>query len=135
MHISYTPPPEEGDEQEWDFDPGRVRASVAEMIERRFGENYDAWQAGIQSGNIKARRVLLWHLLSLEHPRLRFEEVRDFYADEVKVQFSVAELTTIRDRLQRANLSEDKREQALAAIDLEMTEAMEREEGKAQSAT
>jgi len=135
MHISYTPPPEEGDEQEWDFDPGRVRASVAEMIERRFGENYDAWQAGIQSGNIKARRVLLWHLLSLEHPRLRFEEVRDFYADEVKVQFSVAELTAIRDRLQRANLSEDKREQALAAIDLEMTEAMEREEGKAQSAT
>ena len=133
MHISYKP--DDGDEQEWDFDPGRVRASVAEMIERRFGENYDAWQAGIQSGNIKARRVMLWHLLTLEHPRLRFEDVPDFYADELRVQFSVAELTLIRDRLQRANLSEDKREQALAAIDLEMTEAMEREEGKAQSAT
>lgn len=133
MHITYTP--EDGDRQEWDFDPGRVRASAAEIIERRFGGTWDEFQAGVQGGNIRARRAMLWHLMVQQHASLRLEDVPDFYADELVVQFSVKELTAIRDRLGKANLPADKREQAMAAIDVEMTEAMEREEGKAPSAT
>jgi len=133
MHITYAP--EDGDRQEWDFDPDRVRSSLAEMIERKYGETWDQFCVGVQSGNMRARRVLLWHLLRLEHPALRYEDVPDFYASEVKVQYSVAELNEFRDRLQKMHLPENQRDMAMAALDVEMTSAMEREEGKAPSAT
>ena len=131
MHITYAP--EDGDRQEWDFDAGRIRASVAEMIERRFGGNFDAWAAGVQSGSMKARRVLLWHLISLQHPGLRYEDVDDFFADELVVEYPVKELAEVRDRILKANLDEDRREMTLTALDIEMTKAMEREQGKATS--
>lgn len=133
MHITYKP--EDGDRQEWDFDPDRVRSSLAEMIERKYGETWDQFCSGIQAGNMRSRRVLLWHLLRLEHPALRYEDVPDFYAAELKVQYSVAELNDIRDRLQKMHLPETQRDMAMAALDVEMTSAMEREEGKAPSAT
>jgi hypothetical protein len=133
MRITYAP--EDGDRQEWDFDPDRVRSSLAEMIERKYGETWEQFCAGVQSGNMRARRVLLWHLLRLEHPALRYEDVPDFYASELKVQYSVAELNDIRDRLQKMHLPETQRDSAMAALDVEMTSAMEREEGKAPSAS
>lgn len=132
MHITYSP--EDGDRQEWDFNPDRVRQSVAEVIERRFGGTWDEFKAGIQSGASRARRALLWHLLSLQHPTLRYEDTPDFFAGELKVQYSVTELTELRELTLKANLPEDKREMALSAIDFEMTEAMARgESGKANS--
>jgi hypothetical protein len=136
VHVTYKP--EDGDQQEWTFDPLRIRASQAELIERRFGENWEAWTGGVQAGNMKARRVLLWHLLSREHPTLRYEDVPDFYAGELLVQHSVAELAEIRARVEKSSLPDDKREIVLAAFDREMTEAMAREDaspGKASSAT
>lgn len=133
MHITYTP--EDGDRQEWDFDPGRVRSSQAEMIERRFGGNWDAWAAGVQGGNMRARRVLLWYLICLQHPGLRFEDTPDFFADELLVEYSVKEITELRERILKANLDEERREMTLTALDIEMTKAMERESGKASSAT
>lgn len=133
MHITYKP--EDGDPQEWDFDPGRVRSSQAEMIERRFAGNWDTWAAGVQAGNMKARRVLLWYLTSLQHPGLRFEDTPDFFADELVVEYSVKEITEVRERILKANLDEDRREMTLTALDIEMTKAMERESGKAISPT
>ena len=132
MHITYSP--EDGDRQEWDFNPDRVRQSVAEVIERRFGGTWDEFKAGVQSGSMRARRALLWHLLSLQHPTLRYEDTPDFFAGELKVQFSVTELTELRELTLKANLSAEKREMALTAIDFEMSEAMAREEsGKVSS--
>jgi hypothetical protein len=128
LHVTYTP--EDGDAQEWEFDPLRIRSSQAEMIESRFGENWEAWTAGVQSGNMKARRVLLWHLLSREHPTLRYEDVPDFYAGELVVQHSVAELTRLREPIETSNLPADKREIILAAFDREMTDAIAREEAR-----
>lgn len=126
MQITYTP---EGstDRQTWSFDHGRVRASAAEMIEKRFGDNWDAFVAGVQSGNMRARRVLLWHLMTQAHPGLKFEDVPDFFADEVKVEFTTAELTAIRARMEKAKVAEDVRERTLAAIDTELAEAAVRE--------
>jgi hypothetical protein len=137
MHVTFEP--EDGDRQEWDFSPGRIRASEAVLIEKRFGGNWDEFQAGVQSGNMAARRVMLWHLLRQQHAMLRFEDVPDFFADELVVQFSSKELMGLRESLAKAHLPEDKRELMLTGLDLELTSAMEREgalaEGKAPSPT
>lgn len=138
MDVTYSP--EDGETQRWRFDPKRVRASKAEMIEKRYGESWEMWQGHLQQGNIKARRVLLWHLLTLDHPTLRWEDVPDFYAGELKVEHNVAELTEIRERILKSNLPEDEKEAIFAALDTEITEAMAREEitepeGKAPSSS
>lgn len=137
MHVTYKP--EDGTPQEWEFNPGRVRAGAAEVIEKRFGDSWEKFCAAVQQGSMRARRVLLWHLLTREHPGLRLEDVPDFYADEVVVEHSVAELTELRERLDKADLPEDQRVMTHAAFDLAMSEAMAREErlgqGKALSAS
>lgn len=128
MFVTYAPEdPADGDRQEWTFKPGRVRASEAQVIQRQFGENWDSFALGVQSGDIHARRVLLWHLLRLEHPTLLFKDVRDFFTDELKVEFDSAELVPLVERMEKSSLPDDKKQQALAALDLALTEAMERE--------
>lgn len=127
MLVTYTP--EDGDAQSWEFKPGRVRASEAEVIERRYGGTWDEFTAGVTAGNMRARRALLWALLRRDHATLRFEDTPDFYADEMTVQFTVAELTDIREKLSAAKVDPDKREQMLSALDVELTEATAREAG------
>jgi hypothetical protein len=130
MFVTYAPEdPSDGDRQEWTFKPGRVRASEAQVLQRQFGENWDAFALGVQSGDIHARRVLLWHLLRLEHPTLAFKDVPDFFTEELTVEFDSAELVPMRERAEKAGLPEEKRQQVLAALDLALTEAMEREAG------
>lgn len=125
MYVTYKP---EGEPvQTWDFDPGTVRAGAAEQIERRFNGNWDLWRAQVKSGSAKARRVLLWHLLRQTHHTLRYEDTPDFLMSELVVEHSVAELLEIRDRLERAKLDDDEREQMRVALDLEITDAMARE--------
>ncbi|GIH29096.1 hypothetical protein Aph01nite_74060 [Acrocarpospora phusangensis] len=129
MYITYTPE-ETGQAQRWTFDPTKIRASEAEIIEKRYGQNWDAWQAAVQSGNMRARRVLLWHLLKREHLSLRWEDTPDFLAGEVLVEHSVAELQAIRDRVAKANLPDDQREQIFTALDAEITDAMAKAEAR-----
>ena len=133
MFVTYQP---EGEKpQRWEFDPDRVRQSRAEIIEKRFGKNWDQFRAGVQSGDSKARKVLLWHLISLEHHTLRYEDVPDFCMGELKVEHSRGELLVLRDRLAKVNLPEDEREQMLTALDIEITDAIASEDdlGKAPS--
>ncbi|MEU9888674.1 hypothetical protein [Sphaerisporangium sp. NPDC051011] len=125
MFVTYRP--EDGDTQRWTFDPKRVRASKAEMIERRFGGNWEAWLAAVQAGNMKARRVLLWHLLTLTH-HLRYEDVPDFFAEELLVEHSVAEVTELRDRVAKVSLSDEQREQMMTGLDIALSDAIAREE-------
>lgn len=129
MYVTYTPE-ETGTPQRWEFDPTRVRASKAEMIEKRYGEPWDQWQAAVQQGSMKARRVLLWHLMTQDHPTMRADDVPDFLAGEVIVEHTVAELREIRERVEKATMSDDEREPILAAIDTEITDAMAREQEK-----
>lgn len=133
MFVTYAP---EGESvQRWEFDPDKVRQSRAEMIEKRFGKNWDQFRAGVQSGDSKARKVLLWHMLSLEHHTLQYVDVPDFLMGELTVEHTRGELVVLRDRLSKANLPEDDREQMLTALDIEITNAMESEAdgGKAPS--
>jgi hypothetical protein len=126
MHVTYKP--EDGDQVEWEFVPGRVRSSEMENMEGQFGGPWDELILGVQSGSVRARRVMLWHLIRRDHPTLRFADVPDFFADELLVQFSSKELGPMRDRILKAHMPADKREQVLTAIDLELTEAIGREE-------
>lgn len=134
MHVTYKP--EGGDVQRWTVDLGRIRQSEAELIEKRYGQNWEKFRADVQSGSARARRVLLWHLLRRQHHTLRFEDVPDFRVGELLVEHSAEELVVLKDRLMKANLPDDEREQMMTALDIEITEAIARGEeieGKATS--
>ncbi|MGI5293273.1 hypothetical protein ACQEVF_59550 [Nonomuraea polychroma] len=122
MIVTYRP--EDGNEpQTWEFDPRKIRASRAEMIEKRAGENWETWLMQVQQGNMRARRVLLWHLMSIPHPGMRYEDTPDFYAGELEVQHTAAELGEMKDRILKAGLPEDQVAQVLMVIDMEMAQA------------
>lgn len=125
MYVTYRP--EGGDEQSWEFDPDRVRASAAELVEKRYGESWAMFLAGVQQGSIRARRVLLWHLIRRDHHTLKYEDTPDFYAGEVEVQYDAAELLAMRDAVMKAEVPDKEREQVLTALDMEITDAMARE--------
>lgn len=139
MKVVYTP---EGQAvQEWNFRPDRIRESRAEMIERRYakliGEKsvpFEQFRMAVLQDEASARRVLLWHLRSLEHPTLRIEDV-DFLRGELKITASKAELGELRLALETAGgLEEQQREMMLAAIDAQMATAPDDDDaGKALS--
>jgi hypothetical protein len=125
MHVTYAP--EDGDRQEWDFDPGRTRAGDAEQIERQYEATWELFQIGVQTGSMRARRILLWALIRRQHPKLRLADLPDFYSDELTVEYSTRELDDMRERIAKATMPDSQREAALVAIELEMSKAMERE--------
>lgn len=141
MRIAYTPKnPADGDAQVWTFDAGRIRASEAEQIEKRYGDRWETFLSDVKGGSMRARRVLLWHLLRTAHPGLKYEDVPDFYADELVCTYSYGELVAMRERILKANLDTDTREQVLTALDIEITDAMsvegiEEAPGKASSSS
>jgi hypothetical protein len=124
--------PEDGEKQNWTFEPGKVRAARAEMIEKRYGGgNWANWVAEVKRGSVRARRILLWHLLSLDHHTLRLEDVPDFAMDELLVEHSVAELVELRDRIAKSDtMPADEQQGVLLAADIEIAEAMERQQAK-----
>jgi hypothetical protein len=127
--------PENNDPQMWEFDPKRVRASQAEMVEKRYGQPWDTFLRDLIKGSMLARRVLLWHLTRLTHHTLRYEDTPDFYAEELLVEFSRAELETMRAEAEKSTaLSDEDRPVALAALDAEIAKAPTGvDEGKAPS--
>lgn len=122
MKVIYTPG--EGDVQEYSFVPDDVAQSQAEMVEKRYGKNWDEFLQDVRGGNAKARKVLLWHLLRQTHHTLRFEDTPDFKMGAVTVSFDLDELMVIRNAVLKANLSDEDREAVLTALDLDLTEAM-----------
>lgn len=131
MFITYSPA--EGDVQRWDFNPSKLRSLEAEMIEKRYGDNFDNFRSALIAGSVKARRVALWHLLSRRHPTLKFEDV-DFALGEVEVSFSRSELLNIRDSMERSFPFESDAERAamLAAMNEQIAEAPDEDDaGKA----
>lgn len=141
MHVTYAPQdPADGDRQQWDLDLRRMRQSEAEQIEKAFGGTKDEFDQAVLAGNSKARKVLLWHLMRREHPRMQLRDVPDFYTDEVEVELDVAELERTRRQLVDApGLSDGDRAQMLDVIDAQLATLAERKaaepEGKALSPT
>jgi len=121
--------------QMWEFDPARVKASQAEMVEKRYGQPWDMFLRDLIKGSMLARRVLLWHLMRQAHHTLRYEDTPDFYASELTVEYSRAELEAMRAEANTTKaLNDDDRAQALAVLDEEIAKAPTGvDEGKALS--
>lgn len=124
----------------WEFKPGKVRNARASMIEKLYGKaigqraTYKEFEAAVQQGAATARRVLLWHLQSIDHPNLRLDDV-DFCEDEMLVEFSREELTEFREGVAAAAIEDEaQRALMLGALDAQIATA-ESDGGKAQSTT
>lgn len=128
MHVIYSPEnPADGERQEWEFDPKRIRAGAAEQIEKAFGGTWDEFEVAVQSGNTKARRVLLWHLMRQTHDRMQLRDVPDFYTGELEVQHTVPELLALRKRVEKMPADDAEREQMSKAFAMQIAEARERD--------
>jgi len=127
MFITYRP---EGQEQpqSWQFDPGRVKASQAEMIEKRAGESFEQWIMSVRAGKVRARRVLLWHLMTRDGLAIKYEDTPDFAFEDFKVEHSVVEILRMREQFEKVKFDDpDQKDQILAAIDADLAEARKRE--------
>ncbi|MFD9706213.1 hypothetical protein [Lentzea sp. NPDC059081] len=127
MFVTYSP--DDGDVQQWEFAASEVTASQAEEVERAYGEPWDQFLVAVFSGGIRARRVLLWHLMRAEHPTLLYADTPDFKVGELECEFDKTELQQLRDKA-----AQDKSLPAavLAHIDAELATAPEGTAGKAQ---
>lgn len=104
----------------WDFDPSDMLQSQAEMVEKRYGGRFSDWVKSVQAGEARARRVLLWHLLRLEHHTLRMEDVPDFRMGELEVEYSISDLQKLRTQVHESSMDDKTKEETLEALDLEI---------------
>lgn len=119
MLVTYSP--EGAEPQSFKFRPREIRASEAEMIERRAGKSFEQWAQDVVNGSATARRVLLWHLLRRQHPALKWEDTPDFAWSEILVEREYKELVDLRAAIANAKILEDsEREAALDEIDEEI---------------
>lgn len=139
MLVTWTP--EDGSKQEWTFVPGKVPASRGQIIEKLSGRDYDDWRTEVLDGSsLLGRRVLLWHLQSLTHPTIRFDDV-DFLPDELTVEAQVADYLWMREIVASGMLgtgmTEADRADRIAMLDtlIEGAAARESDSGKAGSPT
>jgi hypothetical protein len=122
VFVVYTP--ENGDPNAWEFNPRRVRSSQAILIENRYGKQWDVFVADLMRGSMSARRVLLWHLIRQTHATLRFEDTPDFFPEELVVEFSRAELVSMREAVdENSGISDEDKAIMLSAIDTEIEKA------------
>ncbi len=121
MLVTYTP--DGGDQQRWEFEPLKLKASEAELIEKRYGDRYSVWLDQARAGQVKARRVLLWHLLRRTHHTLRFEDTPDFTLAELTVEHSLDELREVRQRVLATDVEPEMRDAVLASLDADIAKA------------
>lgn len=120
--------PEDGSpEQEWVFDPGDVGRKAAERIEKHFKGTWDQFLAGLLTGNIGARTVLLWYMMTTVHPAVRFEDIPDFKVRQLTVEQGVAELKDLWKRVARMKLDPEVREQFADQFEADLRDALARE--------
>jgi hypothetical protein len=125
MLVIYKPEDENGtvrQDMAWEkeFQPTRVRANRAEMIEKRYGSRYADWVNAIQAGEVKARRVLMWHLLSLDHPSFKMEDVPDFMFGELELDYSLADLQKLRVQVDESAMDDTAKSETLERLDMEI---------------
>jgi len=130
MYVTFSP--DEGDEQRWEFHPRTVLDDAAEAVERAFGDTWDSFVMGVFKGGIRARRVLLWHLMTREHPSLRVEDMPRFPLGALTVDLDREELGEFRTQTAKAPIDEATRTASLAWLDAQIAEAPEAsDQGKA----
>lgn len=120
--------PENGEPvKQWDFDPDDVLFKDAQKIEKHYGAGWDQWLQGLQLGQMQARGVLLWYMLSLVHPSLQYKDVPQFRVRQLKVEMGVRELKALYERVKRMKLPEEDQERFELAFQADMADALKRE--------
>lgn len=125
----------------WNFQPDDLFEIRCEFIEKRYakllGEKsvaFEEWRMAVLREQASARRVLLWHLLDLDHPgKLRIDDVNP-RRGELKVEASKSELEELRATLENVGGMDDmQRELMLAQVDAQILAAPDDDGGKAPS--
>lgn len=126
MIVTYKP--ENAEPTKYKFRPNTIKASEAEMIEKRAGCSFEEWTQKVISGSATARRVLLWHCMRRDHPALRWEDTPDFAWSEVLIERELDELERFVAVIRETKaLTEEEREAVLEEVEKEM--AQRRAEG------
>jgi hypothetical protein len=127
--------PEGQPEQSWTFRPGKLPRSVARQLQTVYAKPWDLFVADVQQGNIDARAVALWHCMRTDHPLLKFDDLPDFLADEVELEYEADELREMlaQTKANAAAIPADQREVAFTMLAAQLAEAEEREGPKASS--
>lgn len=115
----------------------RVRRSEAIILEKQYGRTWAQFATDVMTGSVDALAALLWLVQRREHPTLRFDDLPDFYLEEVELDFSADEWRVMRDE---ARKSDDPQAAMAASVAEQMlAEAEAREaaagEGKASSSS
>lgn len=126
MFLVYKPEGQE--EQQWEFNPRKMRSSEAEEIEKVTGWDFAEFGQHLQKGSQLALRALLWHYQRKTHPVLKFRDV-DFGLDEVELRFDQDELAKAQELAEQMPLGPE-RDAILKQI-AEMQETAPAAEGKA----
>lgn len=121
MFFKYMP--EDGEAQEWWFDPNKVRSQEAEAIEKRTGWDWGEFGFHLLKGSALARRALLWTYLRRTHHVLRFEDV-DFALSEVELEYSLEEVEALRAEADKSlDEADPDRPAVLASFDKQIADA------------
>lgn len=131
MYLVYHPEGQE-EPQRWRYNPRKIMSAERENIERITGRNWSEFTTDVVKGNSLCRRALLFTFQKRDHPTLRFDDV-DFAWDELKLEYSRAELVQIRTTAAESATGPE-RAVILAKLDEDIAAAEEdpEEEGKAQ---
>lgn len=120
MLVTYNP--EGGAPSSWPYVAARVRQSKAEAVEKYFGGTFEEFNKGILSGSARARKVLLWHCLTTEHPLMKFADTPDFAMAEVEVSFDVDELNRLKESIESSSADPDAKAATVARLDAMIAE-------------
>jgi hypothetical protein len=97
------------------------------MIEKRYGARYPVWAKEIQAGEVKARAVLLWHLMNLDVPQFRWEDVPDFAFGELEVDYGIPDLQKLRRDVDESAMDDTTKAETLNRLDLEIASRLEKD--------
>ncbi|SCL43154.1 hypothetical protein GA0074692_6737 [Micromonospora pallida] len=134
MYLVYAP--EGGEEQRWEYKPGRLRVMEMEAIDRHTGLAYGSdFKVALLKGQTSARRALLWTFLRRQHPTLKYSDV-DFYDDELRLERTKSEVEAAITELENVpdgDLSPEDRMAALMVLRQQLAKAPEDPPGKAEA--
>lgn len=114
---------------DYEFRPAKTdynRARTAEKLYSKACGERRTWEqfvADATMGSIAARKVALWIAITDRHPMTRFDDIPDFAAGELVMEYSKQELRQMRDGIEAADLLESEKKLQLDGLDAAIREA------------
>lgn len=104
MQITYSP--DGGDSLVFTYKARLLKASQAEILEKRTGWTLEQFDAKVKQGSTLARKALLWLFMIGKHPSLKFEDF-DFTVGDVEVQLDKSELAELLEGAEKMPLEDE----------------------------